>query len=33
MANGIGNKSVVLGDIRKSYGNLEVIHGDRKSVV
>ncbi|PLU63702.1 ABC transporter ATP-binding protein, partial [Sinorhizobium medicae] len=27
MANGIGNKSVVLGDIRKSYGNLEVIHG------
>ncbi|WP_322887422.1 sn-glycerol-3-phosphate ABC transporter ATP-binding protein UgpC (plasmid) [Sinorhizobium medicae] len=27
MANGTGNKSVVLSDIRKSYGNLEVIHG------
>ncbi|WP_027998307.1 ABC transporter ATP-binding protein [Sinorhizobium arboris] len=27
MANGISNKSVVLSDIRKSYGGLEVIHG------
>ncbi|WP_026620848.1 lactose/L-arabinose transport system ATP-binding protein (plasmid) [Ensifer sp. WSM1721] len=27
MANGSSNKSVVLSDVRKSYGSLEVIHG------
>ncbi|MBX4945064.1 ABC transporter ATP-binding protein [Rhizobium binae] len=27
MTNGMGNKSVVLQDVRKSYGNLPVVHG------
>lgn len=27
MTNGMGNKSVVLQDVRKSYGNLQVVHG------
>ncbi len=27
MTNGMGNKSVVLQDVRKSYGSLQVVHG------
>ena len=27
MTNGMANKSVVLQDVRKSYGNLQVVHG------